>query len=1016
MLKNIFLTFMAIVIVLFSRAQDIEPENGVHDPHNTLYCLMNVEIVVSADKKMEKGTVLVRNGIIEDVGLVIIPPSEAVKIDMKGYTIYPSFIDPYTSEGVSNPPSKPSRGTPQLSTLKDGPFYWNQSIHPETDAYDLYKDEAFKSRKEYVENGFGAIATHLDDGVLRGTSMLMNLSDHPTVDRVIKARTANHYSFSKGSSRQTYPSSQMGCIALIRQFYYDAKWYALIKEPRKDNVSLTRGIENLQLPQIFGVSDKLEILRAAELAKEFNFPLVVKGGGDEYERVKEIKATGVDLIIPLNFPEPFDMTDPYAARYVSLADLKEWEMAPYNPYILYKSGIRFAFTMDGLKKKKDFFSQIRKVIEHGMPKKEVLRALTESPAEMLKIDDQLGTIEKGKLANFLVVKGDLFDGGEIFENWIRGDRQRLKDIHLADVRGKYDLNLNDQIYDLKIEGSLDKPKAGITAYKISTDGTGKSTIDTTKVKVDFSYDGLQVSMMFRLEDGRNDGLIQLNGSFHEGLGILDGNGQMGDGKWIKWSAIRAEAYSEKKPDKKLIVDTSAVKRISYPNMEYGFDTLPKAKTYYIKNATIWTNEAEGILYNASLTIQDGKIKAVNSGGAPGGAIVIDAQGRHVTCGIIDEHSHIAISKGVNEGGQAISAEVSIGDVVRSDDINMYRQLAGGVTVAQLLHGSANPIGGQSALIKLKWGFAPQDMLIPNADGFIKFALGENVKQANWGDANTVRYPQTRMGVEQVFYDAFIRAKEYKKEWENFYNLSNRRKKEVTPPRRDLELDAIAEILDKKRFITCHSYVQSEINMLMKVADSMGFTVNTFTHILEGYKVADKMKAHGAGASTFSDWWAYKYEVNEAIPHNAAILHKMGIVTAINSDDAEMGRRLNQEAAKAVKYGGVSEEEAWKMVTLNPAILLHLDDRMGSIKVGKDADIVIWSDNPLSINAKVEKTFVDGILLYDWRRSDQLYQRDQQERKRIIELMLDAKENGSATRPPVMRQQPHYHCDTMEEYK
>jgi imidazolonepropionase-like amidohydrolase len=396
----------------------------------------------------------------------------------------------------------------------------------------------------------------------------------------------------------------------------------------------------------------------------------------------------------------------------------------------------------------------------------------------------------------------------------------------------------------------------------------------------------------------------------------------------------------------------------------------------------------------------------------GGAKIIDADGKHVTCGIIDEHSHIAISKGVNEGGQAVSAEVSIGDVVRSDDINIFRQLAGGVTAAQLLHGSANPIGGQSALVKLKWGYGPDDMLIDDVDGFIKFALGENVKQS--GSSSSTRYPRTRMGVEQIFYNAFVRAREYEAYWKKYFSAPRWTRKKIEQPRRDLELEAILQILKKERFITCHSYVQSEINMLMTVADSMGFTVNTFTHILEGYKVADKMKAHGVGASTFSDWWAYKYEVNEATPYNSAILAKMGVITAVNSDDAEMGRRLNQEAAKAVKYGALSQEEAWKLVTLNPAKLLHLDDRMGSLKAGKDADVVIWSDNPLSIKAKPEKVFVDGELLYDLDRVYYLHNRDQQERKRIMKKMLEAKNKGESTRKPVKRKNPEYHCDTEGE--
>jgi imidazolonepropionase-like amidohydrolase len=281
----------------------------------------------------------------------------------------------------------------------------------------------------------------------------------------------------------------------------------------------------------------------------------------------------------------------------------------------------------------------------------------------------------------------------------------------------------------------------------------------------------------------------------------------------------------------------------------AFGTTEKAgeQTYIFKNATVWTNEKEGVIKGADVLVVGGKIKQVSRQdmAAPAGARVIDATGLHLTSGIIDEHSHIAISRGVNEGGQANSAEVSIGDVVNPDDIDIYRQLAGGVTAAQLLHGSANPIGGQSALIKLKWGVNPDQMLIANAPKFIKCALGENVKQANWGDFNTVRFPQTRMGVEQVFYDGFYRAKAYQKEWDDY-----KAGKIKVAPRVDLELEVLAEILRSTCFITCHSYIQSEVNMLMHVADSMGFRINTFTHILEGYKVADKMQKHGVEGSTF----------------------------------------------------------------------------------------------------------------------------------------------------------------------
>jgi imidazolonepropionase-like amidohydrolase len=429
---------------------------------------------------------------------------------------------------------------------------------------------------------------------------------------------------------------------------------------------------------------------------------------------------------------------------------------------------------------------------------------------------------------------------------------------------------------------------------------------------------------------------------------------------------------------------------------------------------VWTCSDTGKLERADIWVENGKIKAVGSGMLyPSNLFRLDAKGRHVTPGIIDEHSHIGLRGGVNEGGQASSAEVRMSDAIDPWNINIYRQLAGGVTAAQLLHGSANPIGGQSALIKLKWGKSASDMLIKDADGFIKFALGENVKRSNSRN-NKGRFPLTRMGVEQSYFDAFTRAQEYQ------------RLQKPTPPekgkvtsfnkviRRDLELDALSEILNKKRFISCHSYVQSEILMLMDVADSFNFQVNTFTHILEGYKVANEMLSHGVSASTFSDWWAYKFEVNDAIPYNAALLTKVGVNTAINSDDAEMGRRLNQEAAKTIKYGGMSEEEALKMITINPAKMLHLDDRMGSIEVGKDADLVLWSDNPLSVYVKVEKTYIEGVLYYDEASQAAAQQAIQRERSRIITKMLsDPSSEKRAIKP---KKQYEYHCDTiLEDY-
>jgi imidazolonepropionase-like amidohydrolase len=431
----------------------------------------------------------------------------------------------------------------------------------------------------------------------------------------------------------------------------------------------------------------------------------------------------------------------------------------------------------------------------------------------------------------------------------------------------------------------------------------------------------------------------------------------------------------------------------------------------IKNATVWTNEKEGRLENTDVLVKAGKITQVGKNLSDASARVIDGTGKYLTPGIIDEHSHIAAFS-INEGAQSVTSEVRIADNLNPDDINIYRQLSGGVTSSHILHGSANTIGGQTQLIKLRWGVNDEGLKFQGADPFIKFALGENVKRTASTQGNT-RYPDTRMGVEEVQVDAFQRAADYQKQLKEAEE-NNKKKTGPISVRRDLELDALVEILNKKRFITCHSYVQSEITELMHVADKYGFKVNTFTHILEGYKVADKMKAHGANASTFSDWWAYKLEVQDAIAYNATIMQKMGLNVCINSDDAEMARRLNQEAAKSVKYGGMSEEDAFKMVTLNPAKALHVDDRVGSIKTGKDADLVLWSDNPLSIYAQALYTIVDGTVYFDRNKDKEMRKQISAERNRLIQKMItEGRTNPGSTTPMRPTLQLVLHCEDYE---
>ncbi|MDP5062527.1 MAG: amidohydrolase, partial [Maribacter sp.] len=479
---------------------------------------------------------------------------------------------------------------------------------------------------------------------------------------------------------------------------------------------------------------------------------------------------------------------------------------------------------------------------------------------------------------------------------------------------------------------------------------------------------------------------------------LTGRLVLPDGTESQFTATKSKSFTEKEAEKDAKEDVIKVMPVTFPNVGYGFASKPKATNTLFKNATVWTSEEAGILENTDVLVKNGKIVKIGKDLSASGATVVDATGKHLTAGIIDEHSHIA-ALAVNEAGQNSTAEVKMEDVVDPEHMGIYHSLSGGVTSLQLLHGSANPIGGRSAILKLKWGEEADGLIYDNSPKFIKFALGENVKQSNWGSFS--RFPQTRMGVEQMYMNYFQRAKEY-----------DSKKKNGEPYRYDEEMEVLAEIINGERFISCHSYVQSEINMMMKVAEHFGFRINTFTHILEGYKVADKMAEHGVGAGTFSDWWAYKFEVNDAIPYNAAIMQQQGVVTAINSDDREMIRRLNQEAAKTIKYGGMTELEAWKMVTINPAKLLHLDNRVGSIKEGKDADLVLWSGSPLSVYSKAEKTMIDGVTYFDLETDKKNRETIKKERNELVTMMLKEKSGGKKTQGPKQSVKKDFTCDSL----
>ena len=997
-MNKILLLLILGIFIPTINAQEYFPNNeSVQNKNNNFIVFTNAKIYVTPTQIIEKGSLLIQNGKVIGAGINISIPKNCTTINLEGKSIYPSFIDIYTDFGIEKPKSNPNPGRGMLYDTKREGYYWNENIRSEVNAYENFKYDQTKA-EELLKIGFGVVGTHVQDGIARGTGTLIALNNTDKSIRLLSNKISNHFGFTRSvTTNQSYPSSLMGMMALLRQMYLDENWYKNGNSKTKD-LSLEALINNEKLVQIFTAEDKLNSLRASKLGKEFGVNYVLKGLGNEFERIEEIKNTNAKFIIPINFPEAYDVSNPYQADQMDLSTLRFWNQAPTNLKVLSDNKIEFALTTDKLKKLEDFRTNLLKAIKYGFDKTKALEALTTIPASILGKSGEIGSLATGSFANFVITSGEIFDQKTVlYENWVQGSKFVINDINAKDIRGSYDLTIENDSYKWKIDGEITAPKSEIT------------TANKKKVTSKLSVANNWISALVKSKDSVNLSFTRLMG-FIENTQNLSGKAILPNGNEVQWSATKTSPFVAIKDTTK--VEKPNVIPVTFPNIGFGNTKKPTQETIVFKNATVWTNEKEGILKETDVLVKNGKIAAIGKNISDASATVIDAKGKHLTSGIIDEHSHIAISRGVNEGGHNSSAEVTIEDVVNSEDINIYRELAGGVTISQLLHGSANAIGGRSAIVKWKWGLAPEELLYKNQPKFIKFALGENPKQSNWGNVNPTRFPQSRMGVEQLFVDYFQRAKEYDEAWKK-YN-SNSKKDKNKAPRVDLELKTIAEIINKERFISCHSYVQSEILMLMNVAEKFNFKVNTFTHILEGYKVADRMKEHGVGASTFSDWWAYKFEVNDAIPYNGAIMHNEGLVVAFNSDDAEMSRRLNQEAAKAMKYGNVPEEEAWKFVTLNPAKLLHIDDKVGSIKVGKDADIVLWNNHPMSIYAKAEKTLIEGVVYFDIQKDEAQRLAVANEKNELIRQLLLEKNKGMITQEPIKREKKEYHCDTLEE--
>lgn len=992
---NIMKQYLFMFCVLFgltSFAQDYFPDSKAVKSETSNYVAITSAIIhVNAQKTLKNATLLIKEGKIVEVGRSVKLPENTIVVDAPGKHVYPSFVETYSDFGIKDIKKAPQKSQPQYEANRSG-YYWNDHVRPDQEAKTHFEYNQ-KAAEKFRKAGFGVVNTHVADGFVRGTSALVTLNDEAAHLRLLNEKSAQYFAFDRSKqSRQAYPSSIMGFTALLRQLYHDTEAYKNGLIDDKD-LAIETFIKQENLPQLFLAENYLNALRADKIGDQFDVQYTIIGGGDEYKRMDEISATNAAFVLPVNYPKAYDVEDPYLREYLSLSDMKHWQLAPANAQMLSEKGIEVAFTTRDLKSPDLLLKNLQKSVDLGLDKGVALAALTSVPAKLINADKQVGTLDKGKLANFIISKGELFsDDFDIAENWVQGERHRYKDIQQLNIAGIYKLTIGKEAYDLKI-----KEKKG----KYSAEVKQKNLKYATKLTFEDQWFRLILS-------SKEDKTYKvLSAKIDEVPNQIKGKVVMENGDATTFmaqrleNAVKQDLDDEEKKDKEEEDDQKLedLLAVNYPNTAFGLSSsTQEPETILFQNATVITGAEQGTLEETDVLIKNGKISKIGQNLRAGKAKVIDATGKYVTAGIVDEHSHIAASA-VNEGGQNSSAEVKMEDVVNPDDISIYRSLAGGVTSIQLLHGSANPIGGRSAILKLKWGESADGLIYDDSPKFIKFALGENVKQSNWGGRS--RFPQSRMGVEQVFRDYFTRAKAY-----------GERKDSGETYREDEELETLLEIIDGDRFISCHSYVQSEINMLMKVAEDFGFSINTFTHILEGYKLADKMKEHGAGGSTFSDWWAYKYEVNDAIPHNAAIMNEQGVTVAINSDDGEMIRRLNQEAAKTMKYGDVSEDDAWKFVTANPAELLHIDERVGTIEIGKDADVVLWNAHPLSVYAKPLKTIIEGVVYFDIEKDKEMRKQIKKERQILINAMMAAKNKGMETQPIEKEEKKFLHCDSL----
>lgn len=926
---------------------------GFRPVPNDVHALTGATVFVKPGQVISNAIIILRAGKIEKVGEHASIPPDARVWNLKGMNVYAGFIDPYltwSATGSPDPGGKKDRndltagikffGVPgaERDAGNPGPGSELPAITPERRMAKSFAPDA-KNLEGLRELGFTTANVVPDKGIMRGTSVFVALGETDPNRAIIRPDVMQNIGFEEGFKEDTYPESLMGVIAAVRQTFFDAQ-HALVapnENPREFNPALDALAPAVkkQMRVAFEPRSALMVDRAARVAREIGLDFCIVSSGQEWRRPDLAKAVSAPFIVPLNFPETPKLPTDDDWTQVSLDQLRAWDWAPENPALLRKQNLEVALTTFGLEDKKAFRKNLKLALQRGLSESDALAALTTVPAKLCGLDQQLGTIEPGKLANLTIVNGKgYFDPeSKVQSVWIDGRFYRT--------------DFEEPKPEVKKEEKAEETKASPATPKVVEPEKASAPEPTEAEKAE-----------------------------------------------KKKTTTAAETKPETSDKDKTAKDKKVEQlkpRVARAPLE-GRGPLATPRSIYIQNATVWTCASNAAPSVQNILIENGKISRVGTFKVEAGpdTLVIDGTGKHITPGLIDCHSHSMILGDVNEGTLPSTAMVRIGDVVNSETANIYEQLGGGLTVCNLLHGSANPIGGQNCVIKLRDGASPEGLKFAAAPQGIKFALGENVKQSNWGEKYKTRFPQTRMGVEAFIANRFIAAQLYLKEWDDYKHggtdgsPKNKDEHTKTPPRRDLELEAIGEILEGKRWIHCHSYRQDEILMLLRLMQSFNVQIGTFQHVLEGYKIAEELAAGKVGGSTFADWWAYKFEVYDAIPYNGSLMHDRGIVVSFNSDSSDLARHLNLEAAKAVKYGGTPEVEALKFVTLNPAKQLRIDKYVGSLEPGKDADFVIWNKNPLDSSSMCLQTWIDGKKYFDRDQSKERFAALDKERQALID--------------------------------